>query len=701
LSETGPSDARLFARQQVRTRRFTLGTARTFSISPDGQRVVFLRSASGSNPANSLWAYDIATAREREVADPSALSAGEEEPGQEERARRERSRELSAGIVAYACDDAVAHAAFSLNGRLWWCDLVAGAPATELPNPGSVVDPRPDPTGCKVAFLSGPRLCTVPTSGEQGCAVLAEEGGVTWGAAEFIAAEEMDRSRGYWWAPDGKSLLVTRVDSRAVEVLWTAEGADPSVTPQQHRFPRAGTANALVTLWHVPLASSAGERVEIRWDQARFAYLVAVHWSRHGPPLLLVEQRDHKSCAVLAVDLESSTTSLVAEADDPAWVAWPLGVPAWLEGGALLWCEASDGTNRLKVGPELITPPGLQVRAVLSTSGKVVFSASTEPEAIEAWRWSAADGLHPLTEAGGIAHAVGEGDVRVVVSQSMAWDGSRCEVRAPGAPPRLLESHAEEPVVRPRVRFLRAGPRGLSVGVVLPEGHEGGKLPVLMAPYGGPGAQRVLACRSAWLEHQWFANQGFAVVVADGRGTPGRGPAFEREIYLDFAGPVLEDQVEALMAAAAEVPELDVCRVGIRGWSFGGYLAALAVLARPDVFHAAVAGAPVTDWHLYDTYYTERFLGHPDEQPGAYERSSLLRLAPALSRPLLLVHGLADDNVYLAHTLALSNALLVAGRQHSFLPLPGITHVTARADVSESLLLYQVEFLRRALAPAG
>jgi dipeptidyl-peptidase-4 len=206
-----------------------------------------------------------------------------------------------------------------------------------------------------------------------------------------------------------------------------------------------------------------------------------------------------------------------------------------------------------------------------------------------------------------------------------------------------------------------------------------------------------MASSALWLEAQWFADQGFAVVVADGRGTPGRGPAFEREVYLDLAGPVLEDQVDALHGAAAQVEELDLGRVGIRGWSFGGYLAALAVLARPDVFHAAVAGAPVTDWALYDTYYTERFLGRPQAQPGAYRRSSLLARAPGLRRPLLLIHGLVDDNVFAAHTLALSSALLAAGRPHAVLPLPGITHVAARDDVAANLLLAQVDFFRHAL----
>jgi dipeptidyl-peptidase-4 len=164
---------------------------------------------------------------------------------------------------------------------------------------------------------------------------------------------------------------------------------------------------------------------------------------------------------------------------------------------------------------------------------------------------------------------------------------------------------------------------------------------------------------------------------------------------------VLDDQVEALQAVAAEHPELDLRRVAIRGWSFGGYLAALAVLRRPEVFHAAVAGAPVTDWRLYDTHYTERYLGHPDREPEAYRRSSLLADAAGLRRPLLLVHGLADDNVVAAHSLRLSSLLLAAGRPHSVLPLSGITHMAVREAVAENLLHLQLEFLRAALGPAG
>jgi dipeptidyl-peptidase 4 len=266
---------------------------------------------------------------------------------------------------------------------------------------------------------------------------------------------------------------------------------------------------------------------------------------------------------------------------------------------------------------------------------------------------------------------------------------------------RVLTSYAVLPNLMPTVRMTSLGARRLPAGLVLPRDHQPGTaLPVLVDPYGGPGAQRVLSANSAWLEPQWLADQGFAVLVADGRGTPGRSPVWEREIHHDFAGPILDDQVDALHAAAELEPDLDLSRVAIRGWSFGGWLAALAVLRRPDVFSAAIAGAPVTEWALYDTFYTERYLGTPQEHPEVYRRNSLLDDAHSLSRPLLIIHGLADDNVVSAHTLRFSQRLTESGRPHSVLPLTGVTHMTPQEAVAENLLLLQVEFLLRHLAAA-
>jgi dipeptidyl-peptidase-4 len=281
--------------------------------------------------------------------------------------------------------------------------------------------------------------------------------------------------------------------------------------------------------------------------------------------------------------------------------------------------------------------------------------------------------------------------------------GGRATVLSAVRPAVPVASLAERPVLDLHATRLVLGPRELRAVLYLPSWHRPGhsRLPVLADPYGGAGRQQVTAeldFRS--LVSQWFAEQGFAVLAADGSGTPGRGPRWEREVHGDLYGPVLHDQVTAVQEAARLYPDLDLGRVGIRGWSFGGSLAAWAVLHRPDVFHVAVAGAGVTDQRLYNAYWRERFLGHPDQFPDRYEAFSLLRVdgsAPNLTRPLLLVHGLADTNVFPVNTLRLSSALLAAGRPHEVLFLPGVGHQAMGDPVTEPLLWHQVRFLQRHL----
>ncbi len=292
------------------------------------------------------------------------------------------------------------------------------------------------------------------------------------------------------------------------------------------------------------------------------------------------------------------------------------------------------------------------------------------------------------------------------LTATRSLDSARLTVRVlrDGTEVGQIAEHAERPLLPdPRPVIFSAGAREIRTALLLPSWHRpgSGKLPVLLDPYAGPHAQIVLASGSIFLTSQWLAEQGFAVVIADGRGTPGRGLQWERSIAGDVSGPVLEDQVDALAAALARSPDLDSGRVAIRGWSFGGFLAMLAVLRRPDVFHAAIAGAPVTDWRLYDTHYSERYLGDPRDQREAYERISLIADAARLRRPLLLIHGLADDNVVAAHTLRMSSALLAAGKPHSVLPLSGVTHLADQEEVAENLLLLQVDFLRHALGGLG
>jgi dipeptidyl-peptidase-4 len=356
-----------------------------------------------------------------------------------------------------------------------------------------------------------------------------------------------------------------------------------------------------------------------------------------------------------------------------------------------------------------VTGPELNVRNVLDVDDDVLLTAhGADSSQIHVYTAGPA-GVTQVSTEPGLHSATRGGGVTVLTSASLDWFGARVQISAanPAAANPAAAGHgaeipslAETPVLTPEVTFFEAGPDRLRCALVLPRDHVPGsaRLPVLCDPYGGPAAQMVVSARNHYLSSQWFADQGFAVLIADGRGTPGRGPVWDRTIKYDEATPNIEDQVTALEAAAAAYPDLDLSRVGIRGWSHGGYLAALAVLRRPDVFHAAVAGAPVTDMRLYDTFYNERYLGHPDEHPEAYEHNSIIADAPKLERPLMLIHGLADDNVVVAHSLRMSSALLAAGRPHTVLPLSGITHMASQEEVAENLLLLQVDFLHRALA---
>jgi dipeptidyl-peptidase 4 len=258
-------------------------------------------------------------------------------------------------------------------------------------------------------------------------------------------------------------------------------------------------------------------------------------------------------------------------------------------------------------------------------------------------------------------------------------------------------------LLKPRITWLSPGARELRAALLLPSWYRPGtRLPVLLSPYGGPAMQRVVRVRdAAFCEEQWFAEHGFAVLVTDGRGTPGRGPQWSKTVSGDTLSAPLEDQVDALGAVCAQVPGLDRGRAGIRGWYYGGALAAIAVIRRPGVFHAAASGAAPHDQRLCDTHWRERFLGLPQQNPDGYDRSSTITGAASLTRPLLLIHGMADDNVAVAHTLRMSAALLAAGRPHQVLPLSGTTHNTpAGADTFSQLLRHALEFLAESLSIA-
>lgn len=683
-----------FPRLKARTRRFQLGRPRSFGIC-DGQ-VLFIRSGGPVDPVGSLWTIDPATGNERRVVDASSLTADDATLPAAERARRERLRETASGITGFSAR--AGRVAFAVGGVGYLASLDQGAPAAErIPVEGGIVDPRLSPDGSTVAFVVDGSVWTWRIGDDAATQQCAAEPDVTWGLADFAAAEELDRVRGHWWLPDGR-LLVERVDESPVAIAWISDPEHPRAEPRPHRYPFAGTANARVSLW---LIDPDGSRTELTWP-AELEYLASVVVGEQAAVLQLLT-RDQRRQVTMKLAVNATHLECIGERTDAAWIDVMGGVPRLGDDGALLdiAADVSTDTYRLTRDGTPVSTPGLQVHALLDEEpGAWVVLASPEPCSTHVIRIDRmTHEHHVVSDMHAWTSAVAKDGI--LVTSSSTWDDPAPRVLVhEGGSIHPVRSLAALPNIETRPRLLELGDRRLRGVLLLPKGHDGRPLPVICSPYGGPHHQRVVSANAAYAEDQWIADQGFAVLIVDGRGTGGRGPAWDRAICPDLAAVVLQDQCDALHAAAALEPSLDLTRVGIRGWSFGGYLAALAVLERPDVFHAAVAGAPVTDWRLYDTAYTERYLGLPEERPDAYEETDLIPRAATLERPLLILHGLADDNVLVAHALGLSSALLAAGRPHAFVPLSGVTHMTPQEVVSENLLRMEVEFFQRELTEA-
>ena len=681
-----------FPRQYARTQRLSLGEPRSFTVAPDGSRVIFIRSHSGSDAVNTLWSLDAATGIERELLDPRTLNTDLSELTPAELRQRERAREGASGVTSYACNRDVTLAVTVLGGSVVLIDLLSGE-ATMPPIESGVFDVRLSPDGTNISYLRGTSLCIASLTGNERVIASDSNDAISWGNAEFIAAEEMGRFRGYWWSPDSQSIAACRVDVSPINVWYIADPAHPELPATEHRYPAAGTPNASVSLHIISVATATATLVELSGD---WEYLNTVSWNSAGL-IAQTQTRDQRQIDIHSIDASTGKATIVLTDTDESWVELVPGVPALQQDGTLVTCADREGSRRLLVNGSAVTPTTLQVRSVVSVGDSIMFMANTisTPWEIDAWAYRNGS-LEQITQSDGVASVSGSRSCYVSRISTLDTDRAQFTVHTPTTTHNIT-SLAETALVQPNVRIMSVGPRGIPVAILLPRDGLSTKLPVLFDPYGGPHAQRVVASRAAYNSSQWFADQGFVVVIVDNTGTPGKGSVWERGVMHDLAEPVLDDQVEILRDLNDLEPRADTSRVGIRGWSFGGYLAALAVLRRSDLFHAAVAGAPVTDWRLYDTHYTERYLGNPAIDASAYEATSLFNDAEHLQQPLLLIHGLADDNVVAAHTLQLSSALLAAGKPHEVLPLSGVTHMTPQEVVAENLLLHQLEFLQRHL----
>jgi dipeptidyl-peptidase 4 len=418
-----------YPRQHARTRGFSLGVPRSFHVSPDGQMVAFLRSKGGSDPVNCLWVLDVGSRKERLIADPGQFGRLGAKDDPVEKARRERARERAAGIVGFATDDDCTVASFALAGTVYVADLrlttgtgpggadAAGAAAVgagavrELGTRTPAADPRPDPTGRLVAYVSDGALRVFDLATGEDRALADPHGaeGISFGLAEFIAAEEMSRGRGYWWAPDGSAILLARVDETPVQVLHIADPANPATPSRAVRYPAAGTPNATVSL---VVASLDGELTTAEWDASSFPYLVNACWQGAGnPPVVSVATRDQREMRLLAIDPGTGATSVVRSDTDPAWVDIVRGVPARTADSRIVWTADIGGAKRLLAGTagqhaagtaDVLTPDSLNVREVLSVDGDtILFSASAgDPGCVCVWT-AGPEGVRPASPAEG------------------------------------------------------------------------------------------------------------------------------------------------------------------------------------------------------------------------------------------------------------------------------------------------------------
>ncbi|MBI5693502.1 MAG: prolyl oligopeptidase family serine peptidase [Verrucomicrobia bacterium] len=715
------ADPLSYFRDLAETRNFTLGRPVAPRVTPDGRHVVFLR-ALPRDPTLRLFELELASGRERELLTPAQLLGGAEEKlSPEEKARRERQRQSLKGFTAYELSRDGARLLVTLSGRLYLVERLS-LKVTELPGTGWI-DPRFSPDGRYVAAVGSDRELHVidAAAGVEQAITRGATDTRSHGTAEFVAQEEMSRNHGFWWSPDSQSLLVQETDESRVETRYIADPLHPEVPPTQFFYPRAGTPNAEVRLWLV--ARAGGTPLPIPWDHAAFPYLAHVDWTENAPPTLLVQNREQTEQLLLAIDPETGRTRPLLRETDPAWLNLDdngAGLngsrrpPVWIEDGRhFLWTTEQRGHWQVELRRadgslvREITPASFNYRSLLGvdeSSGTVWVAGGPDPRETHVWSFPLGGGSgRALTQARGTHHLSFAKVPRLLLRSAELFDGTwRVDVvsadddRIVATIPSVAEALPQLPTTE-----LTRTPTtpGFDTAITRPRAFSPEKrYPVILSVYAGPTAKRVIAEPRTYLPDQWMADHGYIVVRLDGRGTPWRGRDWERVIKGNFIDVALADQIAGLQALARVHPAMDLTRVGVTGWSFGGYFAAMAAIRRPEVFRCAVVGAPVVTWENYDTHYTERYLGLPQKEPEAYRVSNVTTYAAQASRPLLLIHGLTDDNVYFQHTLQLADALYREGKPYEFLPMLG-THMISDPLIRLRQQVRIMDFFARELRP--
>jgi dipeptidyl-peptidase-4 len=726
-------------------------------FSPDGKLVTYLQGKSEAKDRLDIWAYDPASGRNALLVDSAVLAADEGALSPEEEARRERARTSSlAGIIDYEFSPNSRYLLIPLAGDLFLYDLRANARGTAVrrltQTTEAETDPRFSPRGNYVAFVRAQNLYVIDLATGREHAVTREGGGlVSFGMAEFIAQEEMDRQTGYWWAPDESAIVYTRVDESTVDEVERFEIYASTVKVVRQRYPAAGRPNARINVF-IALLRGSGKRTDpvLTFESRALpaadpgeGYLARVHWLPDSKAIAVQRQsRDQRQLELLRVDLASGTGRRLLEERSDTWIDLHDELTFLRQRGGFIWASmrsgyrhlylhAEDGTllRPLTAGEWMIAGDAGEraIEAVDETRGLVYFTANRETP-LERHLYSA-----PLN--GSRDPQAAETAIRQL-SQGAGWHSSTLSrdgrlwldtFSTPTAPPSLTlrDREGRELAVlvantldaqHPYAPYLAAHQpteygtlqsadgQTLHYQLIKPMNMQPGKrYPVIVDLYGGPGNQRV---RRAWpgfprgnegFFRQLLAQRGYVVFTLDNRGTSFRGTTFESAIHRRMGTVEVEDQVRGVEFLRT-LPYVDAQRVGVFGWSYGGYLSLMCMVRAPEHFTAGVAGAPVTDWHLYDTHYTERYMDTPANNPAGYADGSVMTHARNLRGDLLIMHGMADDNVLFTHSTALFKTLQDERKPFDVMAYPGSKHALMRfAATGPHGYLTVLRFFDRAL----
>jgi dipeptidyl-peptidase-4 len=683
-------------------------TAKGVALSPDGKRVTYLKAKPEAANVQDLWAVDVKGGEPYRLIDANALSSGDKALSEAEIARRERARVLARGVVEYSWDSEGRFVLVPLDGDLY-VDSVADGKVTRLTQtPGDEVDAKVSPKGRFVSYVRDQNLYVRPLTGGEETAVTAEgKGALSFGVAEFIAQEEMDRDTGYWWSPDERLIAYTRVDESGVDIVPRADIGPSGATVIDQRYPRAGRPNAIVDLFVKDLAS--GKVVQIDLGADKDIYLARVAWSKDGKTLYVQRQsRDQKTLDLIAFSPASGQGQIggktILTETDPHWVELHDDFRP-LKDGSFLWSSEKSGNKHLyrySADGKLLAQvtkgdwPIDKIEAVDDVDekrGLVFFSASIDtPIERRLYSVSYTKPAAPkaMTPAGGwwttkvaaTGAFVGSYSDPKTPPQTALYDPAGKRVRWIEEN-RLDAAHPYAPYAAdhlvPEFGTLKAADgQALHYSLLKPANFDAGKkYPVIVSVYGGPHAQRVT---KAWnVSDEAFANAGYVVFKLDNRGSSNRSTAFKTALDRRMGTVEVEDQFVGA-AFLKTLPYVDPERLGVMGWSYGGFMTLMMLSAEGTPFKAGVAGAPPTEWGLYDTHYTEQFMGKPDENKAGYAASDFLgRIDKLKPGSLMLIHGMADDNVIFENSTRVLAALQKKGIAFETMLYPGERHSVIRS----------------------